>query len=65
MTLDILVQIAGLAIMLVLQFANLKSSLTLRERDREDFEFLRQDYERLKSLHHTLAERVARLEGHE
>lgn len=51
--------------MLVLQFANLKSSLTLRERDREDFEFLRQDYERLKSQHHTLAERVARLEGHE
>lgn len=65
MSVDIIVQVAGLVIMLVLQFANLKSSLTLRERDREDFEFMRQDFERLKSAHHSLSERVARLEGHE
>lgn len=65
MTLDIMLQLAGLVIMLVLQFANLKSSLSLRERDREDFEFMREDFERLKSAHHALSERVARLEGHE
>lgn len=51
--------------MLILQFANLKSSLALRERDREDFEFLRQDYERLKNSYHALSERVVRLEAHE
>ena len=65
MTVDTLIQVVGLVVMVALQFANLKSSLTLRERDREDFEFLRKDLERLKESHHTLSERVARLEATE
>jgi len=62
---DTVVQVAGLVIMLVLQFANLKSSLTLRERDREDFEVFRRDYEKLKDSFHALSERVAKLEAKE
>lgn len=65
MSVDHLIQVGGFVMMLILQFANLKSSLALRERDREDFEFLRQDYERLKNSYHALSERVVRLEAHE
>jgi hypothetical protein len=60
-----MMQLFGAATLLIMQFVSIRVAMALRERDREDFEFLRSDHEALKRDHYAMMERIARLEGRE
>lgn len=65
MTIRDIVQLLGIAALLVTQFVSIRVSMALRERDREDFEALRDAHESLRRDHYEVSHRLARLEGRE